>query len=295
MADDRARADLSAAAPPAAAGWRESLLPFVVVSVTYLIFTMTDGAVRMVVLLHAFEQSFSALEVAVMFSLYEFMGVVTNLLAGIAGSRWGIKATLLTGLGFQLAGLGMLFGWQDSWSKGEAIVFTTFAQMLCGIAKDLTKLGGKTVAKLVTPTDKQNRLFKLVSLITGWKNSLKGVGYFLGAAFVSISYFTALGVLCGMIVAAIPWPLFALKSDLGRVAKKNITLSAVFQKNFNVSVLSLARAFLFGSRDLWFEVSLLMKCRLLSPPPFSISLSLYLSLSLSLSLAFSLSLFVCFY
>lgn len=39
--------------------------------------------------------------------------------------------------------------------------------MLCGIAKDLTKLGGKTVTKLVTPEEQQSSLFKLVSYITG--------------------------------------------------------------------------------------------------------------------------------
>lgn len=92
---------------------------------------------------------------------------MTNLLAGIAGSRWGLRATLLVGLCLQLGGIGMLYGWNSGWSKAEGIVYVTFAQMLAGIAKDLTKLGGKTVAKLVTPDEKQSFLFKLVSFITG--------------------------------------------------------------------------------------------------------------------------------
>ena len=123
-----------------------------------------------------------------MFSFYEAAGVVTNLVAGMLGARWGIKTTLLVGLTVQLAGLGMLFGWQSSWSKGQAIIYVTASQMLCGIAKDLTKLGGKTVTKLVTPEGRNSSLFKLVSFITGWKNSLKGVGYFLGAATVGVKY-----------------------------------------------------------------------------------------------------------
>ena len=126
-----------------------SLRPFVVVSSSYLLYTITDGAIRMIVLLHAYRKGFSAMEVAIMFTLYEVAGVVTNLLAGIAGSRWGIQRTLLFGLVLQLAGIGSLYAWSDSWSKAVAIAYVTGSQMLCGIAKDLTKLGGKTVAKLV--------------------------------------------------------------------------------------------------------------------------------------------------
>ena len=163
-----------------------ALYPFVIISVSYLLFTITDGAVRMIVLLHAYQQSFTALDVAIMFSFYEAAGVVTNCAAGMLGARWGIKSTLLAGLTIQLAGLGMLFGWQEDWSKAQAIVYVTASQLLCGVAKDLTKLGGKTVTKLVTPEGKDTKLFKLVSLITGWKNSLKGAGYFLGAATVGV-------------------------------------------------------------------------------------------------------------
>jgi len=153
----------------------QALRPFVIISSSYLLFTITDGAIRMIVLLHAYTKSFSALEVALMFTLYEMAGVVTNLAAGFMGAAWGIKVTLITGLALQLFSYGLLFGWQDDWEKGTAIVYVTIAQMFAGIAKDLTKLGGKTVTKLVTPDEKETQLFKLVSFITGFKNSLKGV------------------------------------------------------------------------------------------------------------------------
>lgn len=165
-----------------------ALFPFAIISIAYLLFTITDGAVRMIVLLHAYEKQFTALDVAIMFTLYELAGVFTNLAAGMLGARWGIKTTLLSGLSIQLAGLGMLFAWQNDWTKIQAIIYVTASQMLCGIAKDLTKLGGKTVTKLVTPEGQQSTLFKLVSFITGWKNSLKGVGYFLGSATVGVKY-----------------------------------------------------------------------------------------------------------
>jgi MFS family permease len=143
------------------------IAPFVIVSSSYLLYTVTDGAIRMIVLLHAYSKGFTAMEVAIMFTLYEVAGVVTNLLAGIAGSRWGIRSTLLVGLCLQLVGISSLYAWDPNWKPASAIAFVTFSQMLCGIAKDLTKLGGKTVAKLVTPDEKQSYLFRLVSFITG--------------------------------------------------------------------------------------------------------------------------------
>ncbi|CAG9461551.1 unnamed protein product [Pedinophyceae sp. YPF-701] len=233
-----------------------ALGPFAIISLAYLLFTVTDGAIRTIVLLHAYNKDFSAMEVALMFTLYETAGVATNLLAGVCGSRWGIKTTLLTGLLLQLGGLGMLAGWQDSWSKGEAIVYVLFAQMLSGVAKDLTKLGGKTVTKLVTPEEKQARLFKLVSFITGFKNSLKGLGYFLGAAFLMWDYFAALAFNAVLILLALPFAALGLSNKLGRARSKSLTLTEIFRKNRNVNILSVARFFLFGSRDLWFEVPL---------------------------------------
>ncbi|XP_077984814.1 uncharacterized protein LOC144439401 [Glandiceps talaboti] len=232
------------------------LKPFVIISTSYLLFTVTDGAIRMIVLLHAYNLNFSAWETAIMFSMYELAGVFTNLIAGVAGARWGIKATLITGLCLQFVGIGMLFGWQDDWSKSIGIIYVTIAQMFCGISKDLVKLGGKTVTKLVTPDEKQNRLFKIVSLLTGWKNSLKGLGYFLGSAFLMINYYVALAVMCGLILLALPLAVCGLTSELGRTRKENIKLKSIFKKNYNVNTLSLARFFLFGSRDLWFEVPL---------------------------------------
>jgi hypothetical protein len=243
-------------AEEAEAGQAGALFPFVVISITYLLFTVTDGAVRMIVLLHAYNNGFSAMDVAIMFSFYELAGVVTNLMAGMLGARWGIKTTLLSGLTVQLVAFGMLFGWQDSWSKVDSIVYVTVSQMLSGVAKDLTKLGGKTVTKLVTPTGKNSRLFKLVSFITGFKNSLKGAGYFMGAALVSVNYYLSLGVLCGFIVAAYPFAIFGLSNALGRARKENVTFSQLFQNKYNINVLSLSRVFLFGSRDLWFEIPL---------------------------------------
>jgi len=119
----------------------QALRPFVIISSSYLLFTITDGAIRMIVLLHAYNENFSAFQVAIMFTLYELAGVVTNLAAGFMGAAWGIRFTLIAGLGLQLFSYGLLFGWQEGWSKSTAIAYVTVAQMFAGIAKDLTKLG----------------------------------------------------------------------------------------------------------------------------------------------------------
>lgn len=235
-----------------------ALRPFVIISTSYLLFTITDGAIRMIVLLHAYNKAFSALQVAYMFTLYELAGVITNLAAGFLGAHWGIRYTLLTGLCLQLLSYALLFGWQEEkWSQHTAIVYVTIAQMFAGVAKDLTKLGGKTVTKLVTPQDKETQLFRLVSLLTGWKNSLKGVGYFVGSALLQVSYPVALSVMMGLVVLALPWAYWGLDDTLGTAKKENATWKAVFQMdNANLNWLSLARLFLFASRDFWFEVPL---------------------------------------
>ena len=173
------------------------------------------------------------------------------------GARWGIKITLITGLSLQLVSFGLLFGWQDDWTKEQAIIYVTISQMFAGIAKDLTKLGGKTVTKLVTPDEQATKLFKLVSLITGWKNSLKGVGYFLGSALLQVDYFLSLGFMMGLVLLAMPWAILGLDRDLGTAKKQNASWREVFNMdNPNLNWLSLARLFLFASRDFWFEVPL---------------------------------------
>lgn len=236
----------------------KALRPFIIISTSYLLFTITDGAIRMIVLLHAYNKSFTALEVSIMFTLYELAGVFTNLAAGFMGAKWGIKFTLVIGLLLQLVSYGMLFGWDDSWSKQTAIIYVTIAQMFAGVAKDLTKLGGKTVTKLVSPEEQDTFLFKLVSLITGWKNSLKGVGYFAGSALLNVSYEAALITMMCIVGLALPWAVFSLDRNLGTAKKKNAgSWKEVFAfDNHNLNVLSLARLFLFASRDFWFEVPL---------------------------------------
>lgn len=235
-----------------------ALKPFVIISTSYLLFTITDGAIRMIVLLHAYNKGFSAWEVAIMFTLYELAGVFTNLLAGFMGSKWGIRLTLLIGLSFQILSYGMMFGWDDSWSKDKAIIYVTIAQMFAGIAKDLVKLGGKTVTKLVTPEEQQTNLFRLVSFITGFKNSMKGVGYFVGSALLNVSYRLSLGIMLILIALAYPWAIFGLNRNLGTAKKKSAkSWKEVWAfDNRNLNFLSLARLFLFASRDFWFEVPL---------------------------------------
>ena len=236
----------------------KALRPFVIISSSYLLFTITDGAIRMIVLLHAYNMNFSALEVAIMFSLYELAGVFTNLAAGFLGAKWGIKFTLICGLSLQIISYSLLFAWDEDWDKKSAIIYITFAQMFAGVAKDLTKLGGKTVTKLVTPDEQNTKLFKLVSLITGWKNSLKGIGYFLGSALLDVSYHAALIVMMVIVALAMPWAIFGLDRNLGTAKKKNASgwKEVLAMDNKNLNILSLARLFLFASRDFWFEVPL---------------------------------------
>jgi len=240
--------------------------PLAIITINYLFFTLTDGAVRVVVLFHAHSKNFSTMEVALMFTLYEVAGVFTNLVAGLVGSNWGLKTALLSGQCLQLLGFFSLAAWDDSWSKNTAILYVTFSQMLCGIAKDLVKLGGKSITKLVTPEEKQGSLYRLVALVTGMKNSSKGLGYFIGGVLQGTAgtWQTCL-ILAGIIAATIPASIFGLSNTLGRAKEKNNSISAIFLGYpRNLYILSLSRTFLFMSRDFWFEVALPYYLR--SPP-----------------------------
>ncbi|RGB39093.1 major facilitator superfamily domain-containing protein [Rhizophagus diaphanus] len=220
-----------------------SMKNFYVIASGYLLFTLTDSGLRMIILFQLYNKEYNALQISLMFTLYEFCGVVTNLVGGILGSRLGLRFCLLIGLVFQIIGIGLLCGLRLDWSKTIVIIYIIISQGFSGIAKDLVKLGGKSVTKLVTKDENethQSKLFKLVAWLTGAKNSIKGAGFFWGALLYRyIGYIPSLLVLLVMNLIVIPPALFYLDHTLaGR----------------NVNILSLARMFLFGSRDLWFEV-----------------------------------------
>ncbi|KAK4533526.1 hypothetical protein CCYA_CCYA17G4408 [Cyanidiococcus yangmingshanensis] len=238
----------------------QQLRSYIVVTSAYLLFSLTDGGIRMIVLLYSIFLGFSAFATAIMFSAYELAGVSTNIIAGMIGSTWGIRTPLLIGLGFQLLGLVMLFVWQakqDSLLNVRGAVYVAAAQVLSGAAKDMVKLSGKSISRLVTPESKQTRLFRLVGFITGFKNTFKGLGYIMGASIVFVSYYAALGVMVGivLVVAVIVW--FGLDWETGRIPHDYVTLKRMLTVNHNVGFLCLARIFLFGTRDLWLEVPIL--------------------------------------
>ena len=134
----------------------QALRPFVIISSSYLLFTITDGAIRMIVLLHAYNQSFSAFEVAIMFTLYELAGVFTNLAAGVMGAKWGIKFTLIIGLSLQLLSYGLLFGWQDDWTKAQALVYVTGKRSILHFRATSLCVGSNVVEIPIVPSSKSH-------------------------------------------------------------------------------------------------------------------------------------------
>ncbi|GBG32964.1 Hypothetical Protein FCC1311_091902 [Hondaea fermentalgiana] len=253
---------------------------------SFNLFTITDGAIRLVVLLHAAALGFSPIQIAIMFTLYELAGVFTNLFGGIIGTRYGLKVSLFISLGTQVVGLVMLLLTtiifpeveDDNVSEEVRIRVTawiTFCQMMSGISKDFMKLACKSVPKLVTKEGADDALFHLVVMVTGWKNSFKGFGTVLGAVLVEfIGFEPAIGVLLGIIFVIAPVPMIWMDRDIGQGSKKTARFSwKAFQSTWNVNVLSSARVFLFGSRDVWFEIAAPIFIRgILGWPEFTVGL-----------------------
>ena len=229
---------------------------YIVVTAAYWGFTLTDGALRMLVLLHFHTLGYSPFELATLFLLYELMGVLTNLIGGWLGSRFGVKLTLLSGLALQVFSLFLLSFLNPLWSAIFSLVFVLFAQGLSGVAKDLSKMSSKSAIKLVVPKNNHSTLFKLVALLTGSKNALKGVGFFLGGVLLSVCGFVyALWIMAGALFALLILSGWLLPNSMGKASTK-AKIKEIFSKSRPINILSMARVFLFGARDVWFVVAL---------------------------------------
>ena len=234
---------------------------YTIVTVSYWGFTLTDGALRMLVLLYFHGLGYSPVQLAFLFLLYEFCGLVTNLLGGWIGSRVGLKATLFAGLGTQIAALMALSFVQSHWAALLSVLYVMAAQALSGIAKDLTKMSSKSAVKLLVPAGEGEAgagraLFKWVAILTGSKNAMKGMGFLLGGVLLGwLGFVTALWVMAGGLLLVLVGGLLGLRQDLGR-SKVKVKFNQLFSKSREINLLSLARFFLFGSRDIWFVVGL---------------------------------------
>ncbi|WP_084353167.1 organoarsenical effux MFS transporter ArsJ [Primorskyibacter flagellatus] len=233
----------------------EGLSAYIAVTAAYWAFMLTDGALRMLVLLHFHTLGFTPVQLAYLFVLYEIAGMVTNLTAGWIAARFGLTSTLYAGLGLQVLALLALTQLDPNWAIGASVAFVMVVQGASGVAKDLAKMSSKSAVKILAPAQGDG-LFRWVALLTGSKNAVKGLGFLLGTALLATFGFTTavLGmaaVLFGILIAV----LIAMPAGLPK-GRKGAKFSEVLSKSANVNWLSLARVFLFGARDVWFVVGI---------------------------------------
>ncbi|CAD2223819.1 Permease of the major facilitator superfamily [Pseudoalteromonas sp. 3J6] len=230
----------------------DDIKQYLVVTGNYWAFTLTDGALRMLVVLHFHALGYSPLSIAMLFLFYEIFGVVTNLIGGFLGARLGLNKTMNIGLAIQIVALLML----AVPSEWLTVVYVMIAQALSGIAKDLNKMSAKSAIKSLVTDGQEGTLFKWVAILTGSKNALKGVGFFLGGLLLTLfSFKGAVLLMAGVLALVWCYSLYALKSDLGK-AKSKPKFTDIFSKSRSINLLSAARLFLFGARDVWFVVAL---------------------------------------
>jgi len=235
---------------------RNAVRNYALVTGAYWGFTLTDGALRMLVLLHFDRLGYSAVEIAFLFLFYEFFGIVTNLLGGWIAARSGLKVTLYGGLLLQIIALIMLAFLQPAWARLTSVAYVMAAQALSGIAKDLTKMSAKSAIKVVVPEGEDGALFKWVARLTGSKNALKGAGFFLGAALLTaLGFAGSLVAMAAGLTIVLLGTVVALPSGMGK-AKSKVKFTTLFSKSVAVNWLSAARLFLFSARDVWFVVGL---------------------------------------
>ena len=230
----------------------KNLRQYLVITGSYWSFTLTDGALRMLVVLYFHQIGYSPIEIALLFLFYEFFGVVTNLTGGWLGARVGLNQTMHVGLFLQLIALSMLLVPVNMLT----VVWVMCAQALSGIAKDLNKMSAKSSIKLVVEGGPDGKLFRWVAGLTGSKNAMKGLGFFLGGLLLlGLGFQGAIYALLAPIVIAIVFSLVLLRKELGKTTNKP-KFREVFSASPAVNRLSAARFFLFGSRDIWFVIAL---------------------------------------
>ena len=228
---------------------------YAIVTAAYWAFTLTDGALRMLVLLHFNQLGYTPVQLAFLFLLYEFFGIVTNLVGGWLAARTGLRLTLVLGLVLQVVALGLLALLNSDWSMALSVAYVMGCQALSGIAKDLTKMSAKSAVKVLVPTGDDSGLFKWVALLTGSKNALKGAGFFVGGFLLSaIGFRGALAAMAGGVLLVLILVVFSLPASIGQ-AKKKPKFAGILSNSSGINRLSLARLALFAARDVWFVVS----------------------------------------
>lgn len=234
-------------------GQNNGLRAYAAVTAAYWAFMLSDGALRMLVLLHFSGLGFSPVQLAWLFLLYEVAGIVTNLAAGWIAARFGLAVTLWSGLLMQIVALIGLAQLDPHWSTAGSVAFVMAVQGLSGVAKDLAKMSSKSAVKLLAPKG-DGALFHWVAVLTGSKNAVKGLGFFLGAALLALAGFE--GAVWGMaaVLAAILLGVWVFMPPGLPMGKKDAKVSSIWSRDMRVNRLSLARMFLFGARDVWFVV-----------------------------------------
>ena len=233
-----------------------SIRNYVIVTAAYWAFTLTDGALRMLVLLHFNQLGYTPVQLAFLFLLYEFFGIVTNLVGGWLAARTGLRFTLVLGLALQVVALGLLALLNREWSMALSVAYVMGCQALSGIAKDLTKMSAKSAVKVLVPKGDESGLFKWVAVLTGSKNALKGAGFFVGGLLLSVLGFRgalaamAGGVLVVLVVRA------QRAAGVDRPGEEEAAPSAASCRIRRASTGCRSRGWrLFAARDVWFVVS----------------------------------------
>jgi hypothetical protein len=230
------------------------LRAYAAVTAAYWAFMLSDGALRMLVLLHFNAMGFTPIQLAWLFLLYELAGIGTNLAAGWLAARFGLAATLYGGLALQIAALVALAQLDPGWGIAASVTFVMAVQGVSGVAKDLAKMSSKSAVKLLAP---EGGLFRWVARLTGSKNAVKGLGFFLGAALLALAGFeVAVWSMAGVLAAILVAVVLFLPAGLPGRMKAEEAWGGWRSPDARVNRLSLARLFLFGARDVWFVVGI---------------------------------------
>lgn len=242
---------------PVAPAMQHAARNYAIVTASYWGFTLTDGALRMLVLLHFYQLGYSPFTLAFLFLLYEAAGILANLIGGWLATRYGITRMLTVGLTTQIVGFTVLSLLNPAWAAAMSVAWVVVAQGICGVAKDLTKTASKSAIKVTqaaAQAQDNNQLFKWVAWFTGSKNAMKGLGFFLGGVLLqTLGFQGGLWLMAGLLALVLLGVVTSLPKMMGK-SKASKSAKELFAKNAGINALAAARVALFGARDVWFVV-----------------------------------------
>ncbi len=219
--------------------------------------TLVDGASRIIVPLHLARIGVSPTGIGLTFVASEFFALLASLLAGLSLSRLGYRFSFLLALFVQLlasVGYVLLDGEADGQPSSVVFVVVLVSLLRAGhsVGKELGRTTSSAFFKVLPPSSDDGNRFD-IQVLLGGKDGVKGVGILVGGLLVGLLGLTTAFLTLALLSLGV---LLALGVGLPDHRDRPVPTRTVWRTADRELVwLAIARALLYGGRDVWLVVA----------------------------------------